>query len=147
MIIIVSCVFIVFFSNISLFLTIESFNFESPLISSTIFFQVDSVKAPTPDFKSNNQRPELNDCLEVLQHCERLEILRLDGCPRISDSAFAPALQEALAKEQRFLVREFSNPQKVVVKSGLGNIPSRELTYPTLGKGKSSSKVTFDGIC
>jgi len=26
-------------------------------------------------------------------------------------------------------------------------IPSRELTYPTLGKGKSSSKVTFDGIC
>jgi len=28
----------------------------------------------------------------VLQHCERLEILRLDGCPRISDSAFAPAL-------------------------------------------------------
>jgi len=27
------------------------------------------------------------------------------------------------------------------------NMPSRELTYPTLGKGKSSSKVTFDGIC
>ena len=25
-------------------------------------------------------------------------------------------------------------------------VPSRELTYPTLGKGKSSSKVTFDGI-
>ena len=27
------------------------------------------------------------------------------------------------------------------------NIPSRELTYPTLGKGKSSSKWTFQGIC
>ena len=26
-------------------------------------------------------------------------------------------------------------------------IPSRELTCPTLGKGKSSSKVHFDGIC
>ena len=26
-------------------------------------------------------------------------------------------------------------------------IPSRKLTYPTLGKGKSSSKVIFDGIC
>jgi len=26
-------------------------------------------------------------------------------------------------------------------------IPSRELTYPTWGKGKSSSKVIFDGIC
>ena len=25
-------------------------------------------------------------------------------------------------------------------------VPSRELTYPSLGKGKSSSKVTFDGI-
>ncbi|CAE7480306.1 unnamed protein product [Symbiodinium sp. KB8] len=29
---------------------------------------------------------------DVLQHCERLEVLRLDGCPRISDSAFAPSL-------------------------------------------------------
>ena len=27
------------------------------------------------------------------------------------------------------------------------NIPSRELTYPTWGKGKSSSKVPFYGIC
>jgi len=27
------------------------------------------------------------------------------------------------------------------------SLPSRELTYPTLGKGKSSSKVNFDGIC
>ena len=27
------------------------------------------------------------------------------------------------------------------------NLPSRELTYPTWGKGKSSSKVIFDGIC
>jgi len=26
-------------------------------------------------------------------------------------------------------------------------LPSRELTYPTWGKGKSSSKVIFDGIC
>jgi len=26
-------------------------------------------------------------------------------------------------------------------------IPSRELTYPTLGKGKSSSKCHFWGIC
>ena len=31
-----------------------------------------------------------------------------------------------------------TNPQKV---------PSRELTYPTWGKGKSSSKVPFYGIC
>lgn len=29
---------------------------------------------------------------DVLQYCERLESLRLDGCVRISDSAFAPAL-------------------------------------------------------
>ncbi|CAK0890309.1 unnamed protein product [Prorocentrum cordatum] len=29
---------------------------------------------------------------EVLQYCERLEALRLDGCLKISDSAFAPAL-------------------------------------------------------
>ena len=28
-----------------------------------------------------------------------------------------------------------------------GNIPSRELTYPTLGKGTSSSRVPWDGIC
>ena len=27
------------------------------------------------------------------------------------------------------------------------NIPSRELTYPTLGKGKSYSKCHFWGIC
>ena len=27
------------------------------------------------------------------------------------------------------------------------NVPSRELTYPTLGKGKSSSKCHFWGIC
>ena len=27
------------------------------------------------------------------------------------------------------------------------NLPSRELTYPTLGKGKSSSNVPWDGIC
>ena len=26
-------------------------------------------------------------------------------------------------------------------------LPSRELTYPTLGKGKSSSKCHFGGIC
>ena len=26
-------------------------------------------------------------------------------------------------------------------------IPSGELTYPTLGKGKSSSKVPYEGIC
>ena len=32
-------------------------------------------------------------------------------------------------------------------KLGHGCIPSRELTYPTLGKGKSSSKGIFDGIC
>mmetsp|Transcript_31595 Transcript_31595/g.90662 ORF Transcript_31595/g.90662 Transcript_31595/m.90662 type:complete len:742 (+) Transcript_31595:133-2358(+) len=29
---------------------------------------------------------------DALQYCERLETLRLDGCTRISDSAFAPAL-------------------------------------------------------
>ena len=28
-----------------------------------------------------------------------------------------------------------------------GGLPSRELTYPTLGKGKSSSKCHFWGIC
>ena len=26
-------------------------------------------------------------------------------------------------------------------------VPSGELTYPTFGKGKSSSKLTFQGIC
>ena len=29
---------------------------------------------------------------DVLQYCEMLEALRLDGCLRISDGAFAPAL-------------------------------------------------------
>ena len=28
-----------------------------------------------------------------------------------------------------------------------GRVPSRELTFPTLGKGKPSSKLTFQGIC
>ena len=28
-----------------------------------------------------------------------------------------------------------------------GDLPARELTYPTLGKGKSSSKCHFGGIC
>ncbi|CAE8634779.1 unnamed protein product, partial [Polarella glacialis] len=32
---------------------------------------------------------------DVLQYCEHLEILRIDGCTRISDSAFAPALWKA----------------------------------------------------
>eukprot|EP00928_Gymnodinium_smaydae_P011792 TRINITY_DN14316_c0_g4_i1.p1 TRINITY_DN14316_c0_g4~~TRINITY_DN14316_c0_g4_i1.p1 ORF type:complete len:865 (+),score=184.43 TRINITY_DN14316_c0_g4_i1:193-2787(+) len=32
---------------------------------------------------------------DVLQYCERLECLRLDGCTRISDSAFAPSLWKA----------------------------------------------------
>lgn len=27
------------------------------------------------------------------------------------------------------------------------NLPSRELIYPSLGKGKLSSNMTFDGIC
>jgi len=30
---------------------------------------------------------------------------------------------------------------------GHGGLPSRELTYPTLGKGKSSSKCHFWWIC
>ena len=34
-----------------------------------------------------------------------------------------------------------------IVNDCLAEIPSRELTCPTLGKGKSSSKVIFDGIC
>jgi len=29
----------------------------------------------------------------------------------------------------------------------LWKVPSRELTYPTLGKGKSSSKMPWWGIC
>ena len=29
----------------------------------------------------------------------------------------------------------------------MNTLPSRELTYPTLGKGKSSSKCHFGGIC
>ena len=28
-----------------------------------------------------------------------------------------------------------------------GSLPSRKLTYPTFGKGKSSSKVPWEGIC
>ena len=30
---------------------------------------------------------------------------------------------------------------------GLGLVPSKQLTYPTVGTGKSSSKVTWLGIC
>ena len=45
----------------------------------------------------------------------------------------------------------FSPPQKVHKIEGCGNpsqkLPSRELTYPTLGKGTSSSKGPWEGIC
>ena len=36
-------------------------------------------------------------------------------------------------------------PRNLTKKSPLKNIPSREVTYPTLGKGKSSSKCHFLG--
>ena len=42
------------------------------------------------------------------------------------------------------LVKIGSFPQ---VRGKHKNIPSRKLTYPTLGKGKSSSNMIFDGIC
>ena len=45
----------------------------------------------------------------------------------------------------------FSPPQKVHKIEGCRNpspkLPSRELTYPTLGKGTSSSKGPWEGIC
>jgi len=44
-------------------------------------------------------------------------------------------------QRNRWGVQSFSLSNKVC------SLPSRELTYPTLGKGKSSSKVIFDGIC
>ena len=31
--------------------------------------------------------------------------------------------------------------------SWISSIPSGELTYPTLGKGKPSTKLAFQGIC
>jgi len=41
-----------------------------------------------------------------------------------------------------------SSPKLRLVEHGTQrNLPSRELTYPTLGKGKSSSKCHFRGIC
>jgi len=43
-----------------------------------------------------------------------------------------------------------NRPEKTLLKTGefvLQKIPSRELTYPTLGKGKSSSKCHFLGRC
>ena len=35
----------------------------------------------------------------------------------------------------------------IIVELENSELPSRELTYPTLGKGKSSSKVPWDWIC
>ena len=34
-----------------------------------------------------------------------------------------------------------------IAENNAASIPSGELTYPTFGKGKSSSKLTFQGIC
>ena len=49
--------------------------------------------------------------------------------------------------QSSFLMERLSNffPKKKV--NEVLAIPSRELTYPTLGKGKSSSKCHFLGIC
>ena len=49
---------------------------------------------------------------------------------------------------QKFAAKQKSLPGilKKVRVDFLG-VPSRKLTYPTTGKGKSSSKLPFDGIC
>ena len=48
--------------------------------------------------------------------------------------------QNLLAGEKKCLLLEWADYTQP-------GIPSRELTYPTLGKGKSSSKCHFWGIC
>jgi len=63
------------------------------------------------------------------------------GSPTNSARAMLPA---ALEKTIKF------NSEKSKIHEGnpsLNDLPSRELTYPTLGKGKSSSNCHFGGIC
>ena len=52
-----------------------------------------------------------------------------------------------LTKEPSSLEAESQEQMKQRAKLQIEYLPSRELTYPTLGKGKSSSNMMFDGIC
>ena len=45
------------------------------------------------------------------------------------------------------LLRKGEATNTATTRDSSQEIPSRELTYPTLGKGKSSSKCHFGGIC
>jgi len=71
-----------------------------------------------------------------------LHTLRTNGVNTVKGSAsvkFRPTKLEASEVPQ--------NQEKDDTKGDTNKVPSRELTDPTLGKGKSSSKVIFDGIC
>ena len=58
---------------------------------------------------------------------------------------FAAALQHVAPSEDALWSNSLAR-QRMYTQS-VSWIPSRELTYPTLGKGKSSSKSHFWGIC
>ena len=65
------------------------------------------------------------------------------GTAPASPSMSSPKKRRARAKSMRAAAS--TGPRYFTLK--LKSIPSRELTYPTLGKGKSSSKCNFWGIC
>ena len=86
---------------------------------------------------------------------------------RVSNERVSPTILPQEGKERKTIVKapssghrdsvpgslrgEFKNKKKCACLENIGkytiSIPSRKLTYPTLGKGKSSSKCNFWGIC
>ena len=75
---------------------------------------------------------------------------RLDDVPRGGKPGFPLQIRSGeVTVSDLFGDGEFTFFRKVenVTWENTRNLLSRELTYPTLGNGKSSSKVIFDGIC
>ena len=83
------------------------------------------------------------------------ELVGLLGCFGILNSLHLPLLLLCVSRKSSILISVPGNiPQNnlgqihdVSKKTWKNRIPSRELTYPTWGKGKSSSKCHFWGIC
>jgi len=73
---------------------------------------------------------------DVLQHCHFLESLRLDGCTRISDSAFAPAASGAAA-----VVQEVDMKQTLF---DMGD--SGPATWKALSNGQKSAQSALPGL-
>ena len=65
--------------------------------------------------------------------------------PRVSSQCYKFYQEQLLPKIFHHSIIPYAIPS--LLKHYLLFLPSRELTYPTWGKGTSSSKVIFDGIC